>query len=455
MNVDNLNIMQYIQQRIPQAENVLNASAWFADEEMVLDFGEYVGRPSQNAMMHTSLLTYFLANGWKVVEVMSSSEEGVWQSVSSADSTTFATANSHTASESYADGEGESEAYISEGTGPGGADQTIGSNSTHSEGDTTSEGSSTTNGTAVSNSYSGGAPYWSACIKVKLRRRKMQSELVLNDMIASFTRAYNEGRTVNNARYDELVALYALMLAHTEDELNAIPLDAINEDDFRNLSDEIAQSIRDAQTIAPDDLRSYVEEAIANVREAIRFFKENALPIPANWYDSRVAEINRQFDNKIAQARAKMVADNTYNGTVWANVESGFERDRQYALTDLADTMVTLKIDTYGKITGTTADAETKLADILTRLKNLEGVQAEIEVKIGNIRMALLEAASRIIDGIHKRRIGMSELRNTVLKWMFDFMERRDDDYPGLEQLATIAERLGYSDGAVGGALST
>jgi len=37
---------------------------------------------------------------------------------------------------------------------------------------------------------------------------------------------------------------------------------------------------------------------------------------------------------------------------------------------------------------------------------------------------------------------------------MLDFMERPDDDYPGLESIAQIAERLGYSDGASGGNVS-
>jgi hypothetical protein len=30
---------------------------------------------------------------------------------------------------------------------------------------------------------------------------------------------------------------------------------------------------------------------------------------------------------------------------------------------------------------------------------------------------------------------------------MVEFMERREDEYPGIEQLATVAERLGYGDG--------
>jgi hypothetical protein len=51
-----------------------------------------------------------------------------------------------------------------------------------------------------------------------------------------------------------------------------------------------------------------------------------------------------------------------------------------------------------------------------------------------------------------KRILVPTEIRNTVFKWMLDFMERREDDYPGLDQLAGISEKLGFSDGATGGA---
>ena len=62
LTLEKMNVGEIITQRIPAVEEVLSASAWFKDEEMELDFGEYVGRPSENALMHTSLLTYFLAN---------------------------------------------------------------------------------------------------------------------------------------------------------------------------------------------------------------------------------------------------------------------------------------------------------------------------------------------------------------------------------------------------------
>ena len=147
------------------------------------------------------------------------------------------------------------------------------------------------------------------------------------------------------------------------------------------------------------------------------------------------------------QARATMIANGTYNGTTWPNVASGFERDRQYALTDLSDTMVTLKVDTYGKAATLVADNEAKIVEAAAKLAAAENAIEDLDVKVAQVRQGILDSAERITDAIQKRAIGLTEMRNTVVKWMFDFMERRDDEYPGLDQLATVAERLGYGEG--------
>ena len=145
-----------------------------------------------------------------------------------------------------------------------------------------------------------------------------------------------------------------------------------------------------------------------------------------------------------------MIANGTYNGTTWPNVESGFERDRQYALTDLADSVVALKVDTYGKAATITSDTEAKLAEIAAKMTATQEAMADAQAKVAQVRSGLMEAAVRVTDAIHKQRIGLTEIRNTVAKWMFDFMERREDDYPGLDQILTIADKLGYGEGISG-----
>jgi hypothetical protein len=454
--LEKMNVGELITQRIPAVEEVLSASKWFADEVMELDFGEYVGRPSENALMHTSLLTYFLANGWKIKEVKKRFADGEWESRAESNGTNGVVAHSSTEAESYA--KGKTISNTGDRVAPDGEGGTVpvvrAESETSSSGSSTSEGESSSTGSFANVSISGGAPYWCAYQTVVLTRRKMQSELVLNDMIASFTKAYNEGRSVNNARYDELVALYSLMLSHTEDEANRIPLDALKPDDLIALGDELASSFSDENGIKLEEIRPIYDSALENIRAAITALKD-AVTIPANWLKSREDDINLKFDNEKNKINSTMIANGSFADSTWANIVSGIERDRHYALNNLADTMVTLKVDTYGKIATLTADSEGKLLDVVAKLVNIETSLADLKVRIADIRARLMESAARIIEALQKNQIGLTELRNTVLKWMFDFMERREDDYPGLEQLATIADRLGYSDGAVGGSISS
>jgi hypothetical protein len=406
-NLEPINPLLYISPHDPLPEEVKEVAKWFKTETVELNFGEYVGRPDANITAHREMLTWYFSQGWYVDAVLSSHEGGVWQSVaratSSQNGSSVSNSDSHSESRASSQGTGTTKATdtftntdgttVVLGTGTSSASQGSNSGSAHAS------GAAQSSGTAQSVSEQDGGPYWYAYQRIRLKRRKMQSEAVLQDMIASFTRAYNEGREVNNARYDELVALYALMLSRTESEANSL-------------------------SFTPDDFKPLADAVLGAVKEALEKYRGAVGDLPDDWMKSRVDEINRRFDALVGQAKEKMVSEGTYNSTVWPTTVAGIERERAYALNDLKDEMVTAKIDAYGKIATITGD-------------------------IGN---RLLDCETRIIEAQHKMLLGPTEIRNTVFKWMLDFMERRDDGYPGLDQLVTIADRLGYGDGASAGA---
>ena len=398
MNLEPIRPLEYITDRDPIPEEVMDSSSWFKTETMELDVGEYVGRPQAAALFHTSFIMPLLAEGWYIDAVLEKGEGGAWTSSATAKAEQNSSANNTSSASSSSNSSASSSATSETYTMGGGSSD--GSSSGRTSGTSRATGTAKNTGTSKTTTTQDGGPWWYSYTKLRLKRRKMQSELVLKDMISSFTKAYNEGRQINDERYDELVALYALMLSRTEDEANAFG--GLSADDFKPLADAV----------------------IAACKDALEKYGASADNIPTDWLQSRIDEINRKFDALVAQAKSKMISEGTYNSTVWPTTMSGIERDRQIALNALKDDMVTLKVDVLGKIAAMKAD----------------------------IGQKLLDCEIRIIEAQQKMLLGPTEIRNTVFKWMLDFMERRDDDYPGLEQLATIASQLGYAEGGAAGA---
>lgn len=375
----------------PTPQTVMNVSRWFATETMEVEVGDTVGRPAQEVKLSRDVVTYLLANGWYITEYLASAEGGEWTSAATATVTSASgsTAASNASSESSFNSTSTGNQY--------GDGETEGRTVGDSSGKSSSSGSTSNSGSSTTVSENGGAPYWYSCFKVRLQRRRIQAENVLQDMVQSFTDAYNEGRQVNSDRYDEIVSLYALMLARTESEANNV-----------------------WAMLSPDDFAPLAEMVTNAVRAALENYENSVGDLPADWMQSRIDEINDKFNALLAEAQAKMVSAGTYNSTVWPTTASGIERDRQKALNDLKDEMVTLKVEVYGKIATITAE----------------------------IGQKLLDCEIRIIEAMNKMLVGPTELRNTVLKWMLDFMERRDDEHPSLESLVTVADKLGYAEGA-------
>lgn len=498
--------LSVITQHTPTPEQPKSASSWFKTERMELDFGDYVGRPSENVTAHTEALTQLLADGWYVTEVSKGGSSGEWKRVSSQTKSGSAsssesrtgtrtgtetgtrtgtetgtrtgietgtrtgeekstrtgeekstsagseTSNSSGSSDAsgysnatnnyntFTNGTKDSGATSGGGTSMGSTnsnsnnssqeqsqgqsqEQTQSNTNETSNSNTSETSNSNTNETSNSNtsetsnsntnetssetsigtqtdtetvSADESDPYWCAWQKIRLERRRMQAELVLQSMVDTFVANFNEGRKINVDRYEELVALYALMVSQTQDDAANIDLDSI---DFEPLFDEVK----------------------AAITEKLSEYQSVADQIPSDWLESRKADINLKFDNLVGEARAKMVSDGTYNGTVWPSVLAGIEHQRSHSLDALKDESVTLKLSAYGDIAKTTAALYGQMID----------------------------AQVRVFEALKSKKTTPITLRNEVLKWMYDFMERRTDDHVKIEELATLVEQMGYDGGIV------
>ena len=514
--------LSVITQHTPTPEQPKSASSWFKTERMELDFGDYVGRPSENVTAHTEALSQLLADGWYVTEVSHGGSSGEWKrvssqkksgSASSSESRTGTRTGTETGTRTGTEtgtrtGTEDRTSSITEngtrsasesGTRTGEEKSTsVGSETSNSSGSSDASGYSNannnyntfTNGAKESGETSGGGtsmgsinsnssnssseesqgqsqdesqrqtrdesqgqtqeqsqeqrqeqsqgqteeqsqgqtqeqsqgqtheqsqeessgtqedeetvsadetdPYWCAWQKIRLERRRMQAELVLQSMVDTFVDNFNEGRKINVDRYEELVALYALMVSQTQDDAANIDLDSI---DFEPLFDEVK----------------------AAIKEKLSEYQSVADQIPSDWLESRKADINLKFNNLIGEARAKMVSDGTYNGTIWPSVLAGIEHQRSHALDALKDESVTIKLTAYGDIAKTTA--------------SLYG--------------QMIDAQVRVFEALKSKKTTPITLRNEVLKWMYDFMERRTDDHVKIEELATLVQQIGYDGGIV------
>ena len=203
------------------------------------------------------------------------------------------------------------------------------------------------------------------------------------------TKAYNEGRKINDDRYDEIVALYSIMLGRTEDEGNNY---IISTADFKPLTDYVLQTMK----------------------KSVADFHAVADNLPDDVFKNRVKEINLKFDNQLSSARVELITAGLFNSTVWTTTASGIERNREMALNDLIET----KIDVYVKVTNAAGDIGSRFMDAAVKLQQM--------------------AKQRLLDP--------AETRNQVFKWMLDFMERRKDEFPGLDQIAGAARSLGYGE---------
>ncbi len=236
-----------------------------------------------------------------------------------------------------------------------------------------------------------------------MSRRKLQSDRVLQTMINEFTSAYNEGRLLNDRRYDEILALYDVMLSRSETEVSG-----------------------GADLVAPYD--AIVDTIIGNLESQFDEYEAKVDGLVDGYGDSHRTRINTQFDNELSKAQQALVNRGLHNATIWASVSAGIEQKRAESLTDLEDKILDRSLNVADRVQSARNDMNTRLESAAVRLRELK----------------------------RSGKFDTSDFRNKILTAMLAFMERRTDEYPGVGELANIAAGLGYGEGSsVPGVIST
>ena len=164
----------------------------------------------------------------------------------------------------------------------------------------------------------------------------------------------------------------------------------------------------------------------------------------AQWLSAREAEINRQFDAKIEQSKAQMVANGTYNSVVWPSVVAGVERERQNALSNLSSAIGELE----------TSIAQIKSNAFSQKMQRVE-LAHKVEADIADIRAKLKESRAKVISEVVSNKINLTELRNKAAQALATFMESREDDYPDIETILEVVTRLDNQSVSPGGGLNS
>ena len=228
-----------------------------------------------------------------------------------------------------------------------------------------------------------------------MKRRQVDSEKLLQSLVTDYTTAYNEGRFLNDLRYDEIVTLYSVMQRDSQIDWQS-----------RDTGNTTAEALILTLTNALDsDYDSY----------------ESTAQVLMNGYGtSLLAAINTRFDNLLTSAAQDLTNRGMYNSTVWTAVAAGIETQRSIAL----------------------ADADDNIALRQT------GLQTQLHHDKSTMRSKVIAATERVWTLIGASADTRLNSRNAVMTALLSFMERRTDSYPSLDQIGRLATALGAGNAA-------
>lgn len=223
-----------------------------------------------------------------------------------------------------------------------------------------------------------------------LARRTVKAESILQDLVTSYTEAYNTGRNLNDQRYDDLVVLYTQVLDKTEDSYNLLQAD----DDAYEALAEITFAAYGT------DFSAYDTDVTGDLDD---------------WGTDLLAEINARFNALLASGKQALVDRGMHSSAQWPTTSAGIERERTRALNNANDTIAQRQLELKHKV-------YSELVAMRTRT---------------------LAARDRLRVFLHGSKDKQVAIRNRTVEALARLVEARTDSYPDMAAIGRLAAGLG------------
>lgn len=227
-------------------------------------------------------------------------------------------------------------------------------------------------------------------ITYDLTRRVLDPEKGLDDLIEDFVAAYNDGREINDDRFDDIMALYSATLDKTQ-----TALDELYDDD--------------------EDFESLIEYILTEIEAYYWTHKDNVVGLYEDYENSEEDRIKDEYDARLSAKQSNMIDRGLTSTTALDSAEDGVEHNRQKALSDFNDRMVDRKIN----------------------------LQQYLHKANMNLHSNILNARQRLRDALYQREYKSQALREKIVEAAARFAERRTDAYPDLGDIGKLVSEIG------------
>jgi hypothetical protein len=298
-----------------------------------------------------------------------------------------------------------------------------------------------------------------------LTRQSMQNWMILQTLLDSFTFSFNEGRSHNSIRYNDLISNWNSMLVATRGTLNTIG-DVSNRHVSLFLT-QIDTLLADLETDVGD-----IKDELDGIRDDIdaqlalyltkletldaKYTTHQALSrgLLVGLGTTESARINEQWDNELSKARQGLVNRGLYSSVLYAQIEARIERERSEALTKWNDQLAREKNENehvlYKEGMATDESVLGGRIRYIAQLMSKVGVQDKKHQLVLSLMQARMEKANArlgIRDREEKLQAYQLSERNNIAIAMHQQVNAREDTYPDLSSIGRLVAGIADSSG--------